>query len=107
VPVVEGGRLVAAPPFFFTRPCKGLSMKPTDGEKELPTIHIGWDAESQQPFVKFDPAEIKTWDLFIAMCDMAKRWGEMKARENHAMQVRQQMAQAAHNDQIAKQIFRG
>ena len=52
-------------------------MNESEAKKEKPPeVTIAWIAERQGVNVLFNPDEIKSWEMLIAMFDMAKSWAE-------------------------------
>ena len=45
---------------------------------KLPAIVIGWDEAAQAHAMQFNPAEFKTWDMVLAVLDMARSEAEFK-----------------------------
>jgi phenylalanine-4-hydroxylase len=78
-----------------------------NGEKMLPTIHVGWDAEHQVVRLAFDDQEFKTWNFVIANLEMALQL----AKDNHQMQVAQKrmqlMQQQVQNQVLAQEVAKG
>ncbi len=78
-------------------------MEPETPQVVLPTIHVGWNPETQDVMLKFDPKEFKTFTFMIAVLDMAKA----KAEKMQQVAMVNGMNEAARAEQLRRQLRLG
>jgi 2-keto-3-deoxy-L-rhamnonate aldolase RhmA len=74
--------------------------------KTVPCIAVAWDAESQQVAMKFDPLAFKTWDMVLAVLEMAKRQAEQSLRVQQAQMMQQAMLESQQAENIRRNLRR-
>ena len=78
-------------------------MDEQNGEaKMLPTIQVGWDADTQEVHLQFSPQDFKKWEFVIACLNMAVAKAEHTQKVNQVMAMqREAQAQAQNEAQAA------
>lgn len=80
-------------------------------EKALPTIKIGWDADTQDVTVTFDNKQFLCWDFVQAVllmaAEKAKFTGQMVRAQAMQAQMAQQMLQAQQAEIVRRKLREG
>ena len=75
-------------------------------ERALPTLEIRWDADKQGVELHFKSDEIKTWEMVLALLDMAKRDATFKLDLARAASMQQAMVAQQQQSSLAQQLRR-
>lgn len=75
--------------------------------KQLPAVAIGWDAENQKIQLQFDNKQFKTWDMLIAVFELAKLEAQSQRQIALMANLQRQQVEAAQAEAVRRQVMRG
>lgn len=72
-------------------------------EKKVPALAVGWNAEEQSVFLKFDAKEFKNWGFVKSLLQMALWQAEQMEKEA----ILRDMQERARDAQLKQRLMQG